>query len=168
MENIPLSKKTVVVLKKELAQKTEALNKALKRENELKVSCKHHVHNQVTCLQVSFCVIPYFIFLDIQISLAELQSLLSELEGHNEGQAANIESLTATLKTKDEIISVRIPPFIESNSCHSMKHTAALDKELFFGMHLDLASSPLAVLTFRLCLGAGSAPAPRSERGQSG
>lgn len=37
-ENIPLSKKTVVVLKKELAQKTEALNKALKRENELKVS----------------------------------------------------------------------------------------------------------------------------------
>lgn len=37
MENIPLSRKTVVVLKKELAQKTEALNKALKRENELKV-----------------------------------------------------------------------------------------------------------------------------------
>ncbi|KAM9337803.1 CDK5 regulatory subunit-associated protein 2 [Symphorus nematophorus] len=75
-ENIPLSKKTVVVLKKELAQKTEALNKALKRENELK------------------------------ISLADLQSLLSELEGRNEGQAANIESLTATLKTKDEIINV--------------------------------------------------------------
>uniref|UniRef100_A0A669BEI4 Uncharacterized protein n=1 Tax=Oreochromis niloticus TaxID=8128 RepID=A0A669BEI4_ORENI len=75
-ENNPLSKKTVVVLKKELAQKTEALNKALKRENELK------------------------------ISLAELQSALSELEGHSEGQAANIESLTATLKTKDEIISV--------------------------------------------------------------
>ncbi|XP_051268953.1 CDK5 regulatory subunit-associated protein 2 isoform X4 [Dicentrarchus labrax] len=76
VEYIPLSKKTVVVLKKELAQKTEALNKALKRENELK------------------------------ITLAELQSLLSELEGHNEGQAANIESLTATLKTKDEIINV--------------------------------------------------------------
>ncbi|KAE8285289.1 CDK5 regulatory subunit-associated protein 2 [Larimichthys crocea] len=76
VENIPLSRKTVVVLKKELAQKTEALNKALKRENELK------------------------------ISLAELQSLLSELEGRNEGQAANIESLTATLKTKDEIIAV--------------------------------------------------------------
>ncbi|XP_049459390.1 CDK5 regulatory subunit-associated protein 2 isoform X2 [Epinephelus fuscoguttatus] len=76
VENISLSKKTVVVLKKELAQKTEALNKALKRENELK------------------------------ISLAELQSLLSELEGRNEGQAANIESLTATLKTKDEIIDV--------------------------------------------------------------
>lgn len=36
--NVPKSKKTVVVLKKELAQKTEALNKALKRENELKVS----------------------------------------------------------------------------------------------------------------------------------
>lgn len=46
----------------------------------------------------------------IQISLAELQSLLSELEGRNEGQAANIESLTATLKTKDEIIDVRIHP----------------------------------------------------------
>lgn len=37
MENIPLPKKTVIILKKELAQKTEALNKALKRENELKV-----------------------------------------------------------------------------------------------------------------------------------
>uniref|UniRef100_A0A3B5KW42 CDK5 regulatory subunit associated protein 2 n=1 Tax=Xiphophorus couchianus TaxID=32473 RepID=A0A3B5KW42_9TELE len=75
-ENIPVSKKTVVVLKKELAQKTEALNKALKRENELK------------------------------ISLADLQSLLSELQGRSEGQAANIDSLTATLKTKDEIINV--------------------------------------------------------------
>ncbi|XP_067341071.1 CDK5 regulatory subunit-associated protein 2 isoform X6 [Channa argus] len=76
VENVPLNKKTVIILKKELAQKTEALNKALKRENELK------------------------------ISLAELQSLLSELEGRIEGQAANIESLNATLKTKDEIISV--------------------------------------------------------------
>ncbi|KAM4532788.1 uncharacterized protein V3H82_026516 [Fundulus diaphanus] len=73
-ENIRLP--TVVVLKKELAQKTEALNKALKRENELKMS------------------------------LADLQSLLSELEGRNEVQAANIASLTATLKTKDEIIHV--------------------------------------------------------------
>ncbi|KAM7392630.1 hypothetical protein PAMA_007649 [Pampus argenteus] len=76
VENNPHSKKAVILLKKELAQKTEALNKALKRENELK------------------------------ISLAELQSLLSELEGRNEGHAANIESLTATLKTKDEIINV--------------------------------------------------------------
>ncbi|XP_047228374.1 CDK5 regulatory subunit-associated protein 2 isoform X4 [Girardinichthys multiradiatus] len=75
-ENIAFSKKTIVVLKKELAQKTEALNKALKRENELK------------------------------ISLADLQSLLSELEGRSDGQAANIDSLTATLKTKDEIINV--------------------------------------------------------------
>ncbi|XP_063746348.1 CDK5 regulatory subunit-associated protein 2 isoform X3 [Eleginops maclovinus] len=74
MENILLSKNTVVVLKKELAQKTEALNKALKRENKLK------------------------------ISLAELESSLSELEGRYEGQAANVESLTSTLKTKDEII----------------------------------------------------------------
>ena len=43
----------------------------------------------------------------IQISVAELQSVLSELEGRIEGQAANIESLTATLETKDEIINVR-------------------------------------------------------------
>ncbi|XP_034458289.1 CDK5 regulatory subunit-associated protein 2 isoform X14 [Hippoglossus hippoglossus] len=76
VENVPLSKKTVVILKTELAQRTEALNKALKRENELK------------------------------ISLAELQSLLSELEGRSEGQTANIDSLTSTLKTKDEIINV--------------------------------------------------------------
>ncbi|XP_061148889.1 CDK5 regulatory subunit-associated protein 2 isoform X2 [Syngnathus typhle] len=75
-ENIPVSKKTVVVLKKELAQKTEALNKALKRENQLKMS------------------------------LAELRASLSELEGRAEGQVANIESLTATLETKDEIIHV--------------------------------------------------------------
>lgn len=54
------------------------------------------------------CIIAYVIFF-IQISLAELQSLLSELEGRIEGQAANIESLTATLKTKDEIISVSFP-----------------------------------------------------------
>lgn len=38
MENIPVPKKTVIILKKEVGQKTEALNKALKRENELKVS----------------------------------------------------------------------------------------------------------------------------------
>lgn len=45
-ENTPLSKKAVVVLKKELVQKTEALNKALKRENELKVSRLHLIHHQ--------------------------------------------------------------------------------------------------------------------------
>uniref|UniRef100_A0A3B5AM59 CDK5 regulatory subunit associated protein 2 n=1 Tax=Stegastes partitus TaxID=144197 RepID=A0A3B5AM59_9TELE len=90
-ENNPLSKKTVVVLKKELAQKTEALNKALKRENELK------------------------------ISLAELQSLLSELEGRNEGQAANIESLTATLKTNEEIIS-RLGQKGDSRADHTQDH----------------------------------------------
>uniref|UniRef100_A0A8C7MNH6 CDK5 regulatory subunit associated protein 2 n=1 Tax=Oncorhynchus kisutch TaxID=8019 RepID=A0A8C7MNH6_ONCKI len=75
MEKVPLIKKTVVILKKELAQKTEALNKSLKRENELKMS------------------------------LADLQSVLSELEGRIEGQAASIESLTTTLETKDEIIN---------------------------------------------------------------
>ncbi|XP_069025335.1 CDK5 regulatory subunit-associated protein 2 isoform X2 [Embiotoca jacksoni] len=94
-ENIPLSKKTVVVLKKELAQKTEALNKSLKRENELK------------------------------ISLADLQSLLSELEGRIEGQAANIESLTATLKTKEEIINVlhqRLDQRGDSRADHTQDH----------------------------------------------
>ncbi len=133
MENIPLSKKTVVVLKKELAQKTEALNKALKRENELKVSYKHFTLSIIRTLtnKCPLCNLLLY-FLDIQISLAELQSLLSELEGRYEGQAANIESLTATLKTKDEIINVRSPSFTQSNSSHSIKHTAALDKELFF------------------------------------
>ncbi|XP_029544750.2 myomegalin-like [Oncorhynchus nerka] len=38
MEKVPLTKNTLVILKKELAQKTDALNKALKRENDLKVN----------------------------------------------------------------------------------------------------------------------------------
>lgn len=38
MENLLLPKNTAVLLKKELAQRTEALNKALKRESDLKVS----------------------------------------------------------------------------------------------------------------------------------
>ncbi|KAK7131585.1 hypothetical protein R3I94_016644 [Phoxinus phoxinus] len=70
-----VSKKSVVVLKKELTEKTEALNAALKRENQLK------------------------------ISLAELQSIVSELKARLEGQTANVESLTSTLKTKEEIIT---------------------------------------------------------------
>ncbi|KAM6984635.1 CDK5 regulatory subunit-associated protein 2 [Aplochiton taeniatus] len=74
MEKAPQHKKNVLLLKKELAQRTEALNKALKRENQLK------------------------------ISLAELQAVLSELEGRVEGQAASMESLTSTLETKDQII----------------------------------------------------------------
>lgn len=47
-------------------------------------------------------------FPGIQASLVELRSSLSEMEGHNKAQAANIESLTATLNTKDEIINVII------------------------------------------------------------
>ncbi|KTG35978.1 hypothetical protein cypCar_00024135 [Cyprinus carpio] len=70
-----VNRKSAVVLKKELIQKTEALNAALKRENQLK------------------------------ISLAELQSTVSELETRLEGQTANIESLTSTLNTKEEIIT---------------------------------------------------------------
>lgn len=42
------------------------------------------------------------------MSLAELQTVLSELEARSEGQSANIDFLTATLKTKEEIINVRI------------------------------------------------------------
>lgn len=38
LEITTVSKKSMVVLKKELTQKTEALNAALKRENQLKVS----------------------------------------------------------------------------------------------------------------------------------
>uniref|UniRef100_W5L596 CDK5 regulatory subunit associated protein 2 n=1 Tax=Astyanax mexicanus TaxID=7994 RepID=W5L596_ASTMX len=69
------SKKSAVILKKELAQKTDALNSALKRENQLKMS------------------------------LADLQSVVSELESQVEGQIANVESLTSTLNTKEEIIA---------------------------------------------------------------
>lgn len=102
----------------------------------------------------------------IQISLAELQSLLSELEGRNEGQAANIESLTATLKTKDEIIDVRIHP-IQKNLVAQWEQSAAWNKQFFFSVHM-ISSSAFLVLMFCLCLWAGSPPAPRSERGQSG
>ncbi|XP_021446069.2 myomegalin [Oncorhynchus mykiss] len=38
MEKVPLTKNTLVILKKELAHKTDALKKALKRENDLKVN----------------------------------------------------------------------------------------------------------------------------------
>uniref|UniRef100_A0A4W5NIB8 CDK5 regulatory subunit associated protein 2 n=1 Tax=Hucho hucho TaxID=62062 RepID=A0A4W5NIB8_9TELE len=75
MEKVPLTKNSLVILKKELAQKTDTLNKALKRENELKMS------------------------------LADLESVLSELEGRIEVQAASIDSLTTTLGTKDKIIN---------------------------------------------------------------
>ncbi|XP_015222208.2 CDK5 regulatory subunit-associated protein 2 isoform X2 [Lepisosteus oculatus] len=71
---IPVIKKTAVALKKELAQKTETLNKALKKEN------------------------------DLRIELAELRSTLTDLENRIEAQAAHIESLTTTLEVKDEII----------------------------------------------------------------
>ncbi|XP_062868121.1 CDK5 regulatory subunit-associated protein 2 isoform X2 [Trichomycterus rosablanca] len=74
-KSLTVSKKPVVILKKELAQKTEALNSSLKRENQLK------------------------------IFLAELQSRVSELEGRLEGQTANIESLSSMISTKEEIIA---------------------------------------------------------------
>ncbi|XP_016128229.1 CDK5 regulatory subunit-associated protein 2-like isoform X6 [Sinocyclocheilus grahami] len=75
LEITTVSKTSMVVLKKELTQKTDALNAALKRENQLKMS------------------------------RAELQSVVSELEMRLEGQTTNIESLTSTLNTKEEIIT---------------------------------------------------------------
>ncbi|KAF5893823.1 myomegalin-like isoform X6, partial [Clarias magur] len=72
---LTVSKKPAIILKKELAQKTDALNSALKRENKLKMS------------------------------LAELQSTVSELKGQLEGQTANLQSLKSTISTKDEIIT---------------------------------------------------------------
>ncbi|XP_035246158.1 CDK5 regulatory subunit-associated protein 2 isoform X3 [Anguilla anguilla] len=74
VSKMAVTKKTGLMLKKELEQKTEAFNKALKKENELR------------------------------IDLADLRSLLTDLENRNEAQAANIESLTTTLETKDDII----------------------------------------------------------------
>uniref|UniRef100_A0AAV2IRB1 Centrosomin N-terminal motif 1 domain-containing protein n=1 Tax=Knipowitschia caucasica TaxID=637954 RepID=A0AAV2IRB1_KNICA len=65
--NIPSPKKHIL-LKKELLQTNEALNKALRREAELKL-------------------------------------MLNEMEVRCERFSANIESLTATLQTKDEIIN---------------------------------------------------------------
>ncbi|XP_024155482.1 CDK5 regulatory subunit-associated protein 2 isoform X3 [Oryzias melastigma] len=100
-EGVPLSKKTVA-LKKELAQKTEALNNALKRENELKMS------------------------------LAELQTVLSELEARSVGQSANIDFLTATLKTKEEIINVfhqRLGPGGDSQVAFTQEHVISSGME---------------------------------------
>lgn len=48
-----------------------------------------------------------------QISLAELQSIVSELKARLEGQTANVESLTSTLKTKEEIITVSVNTVME-------------------------------------------------------
>ncbi|XP_053096021.1 CDK5 regulatory subunit-associated protein 2 isoform X4 [Pangasianodon hypophthalmus] len=74
-KSLTVNKKPAVILKKELAQKTDALNSALKRENQLKMA------------------------------LSELRSTVSELEGRLEGQTANVESLKSTISTKDEIIT---------------------------------------------------------------
>ena len=48
------------------------------------------------------------------MSLAELKSTLAELEALVQGHQANVESLTSTLETKDQIIAVSPPPFQES------------------------------------------------------
>lgn len=69
-----------------------------------------HNHKQVFFWTLVVIFLNQVFFLGVQISLAELQSLLSEMEGHNKAQAANLESLTATLNTKDDIINVIILP----------------------------------------------------------
>lgn len=48
------------------------------------------------------------------MSLAELQSTVSELEGRLEGQTANVDSLKSTIITKDEIVTVSMLHI----SCH--------------------------------------------------
>ncbi|KAJ0012979.1 hypothetical protein NQD34_017313, partial [Periophthalmus magnuspinnatus] len=74
-DTLPLPKK-IVILKKELLQVTEALNQALKRETELKVSKFEYTKTALT----------------------------KNLEVCCESKTANIESLTATLQMKDDII----------------------------------------------------------------
>lgn len=65
------------------------------------------------------------------MSLADLQSVLSELEGRIEGQAASIDSLTTTLETKDEILNVSGWPVVSSHTAtnlhrHSYTHSNRL------------------------------------------
>uniref|UniRef100_A0A8C7YDR1 CDK5 regulatory subunit-associated protein 2/Myomegalin coiled coil domain-containing protein n=1 Tax=Oryzias sinensis TaxID=183150 RepID=A0A8C7YDR1_9TELE len=111
--------KKTVALKKELAQKTEALNNALKRENELK------------------------------ISLADLQTLLSELQARSEGQSANIDFLTATLKTKEEIINVfhqRLGPGGDSQVERSLPELPQRERTIIGGDRQQESLSGLTAL----------------------
>ncbi|XP_020374103.2 myomegalin-like isoform X4 [Rhincodon typus] len=71
---MPGHEKSSTSLRKELAEKTEELNKTLKKENEAKME------------------------------VARLQSLLDKLEKDVQTQAANVESLSKTVLVKDEII----------------------------------------------------------------
>ncbi|XP_078812333.1 CDK5 regulatory subunit-associated protein 2 isoform X3 [Oryzias latipes] len=111
--------KKTVALKKELAQKTEALNNALKRENELKMS------------------------------LADLQTLLSELQARSEGQSANIDFLTATLKTKEEIINVfhqRLGPGGDSQVERSLPELPQRERTIIGGDRQQESLSGLTAL----------------------
>ncbi|KAI5612920.1 myomegalin isoform X4 [Silurus asotus] len=99
------NKKPAVILKKELAQKTDALNSALKRENQLK------------------------------ISLAELQSSVSDLVARLEGQTVNIESLQCSISTKDEIITElqqRLAQMGERQSASTLDHLSWYGDDLSF------------------------------------
>lgn len=56
--------------------------------------------------------------------------MLAELKAHVKGHEANVESLTSTLETKDQIINVSslvLPPVPHG---HEVRHSPALDKEL--------------------------------------
>ncbi|KAI4905002.1 hypothetical protein NFI96_016457 [Prochilodus magdalenae] len=103
------SKKSGVLLKKELDQKTDALNSALKRENQLKMS------------------------------LAEVQLMVSELEGQLEAQTANIGSLTSTLNTKEEIIAELQQRLVQRGES---RPTAAQDLHLQPGDERSFPSLP--------------------------
>uniref|UniRef100_A0A8C4SQ80 Myomegalin-like n=1 Tax=Erpetoichthys calabaricus TaxID=27687 RepID=A0A8C4SQ80_ERPCA len=67
-------KSSTIILKRELAQKEEALSKALQKE------------------------------IDLQTEIADLRSLLKDLEIRYRSQTENIESLSKSLAAKDEII----------------------------------------------------------------
>ncbi|XP_051893084.1 CDK5 regulatory subunit-associated protein 2 isoform X3 [Pristis pectinata] len=71
---VPRSKKNSTNLKKELAQKSQELDEALKREN------------------------------DAKMEVIRLQALLDQLEKDAQIQAANVERLSKALQVKDEII----------------------------------------------------------------
>ena len=87
------------------------------------------------------------------MSLAELQSVVSELECQLEGQKANIESLTSTLNTKEEIIAV------------SVHARARIHNRFFYAIKelIEMAGCFIISLCF-VCVGATAAFGP--ERGE--
>lgn len=142
-ENIPLPKKTIVVLKKELAQKTEALNKALKRENELKVGPSEVFH---------------FVFTPLQC-LVSKSSCSTSLNLDFFGWAA-VTSVRAGGSQWRSGCQYWLP------DCHPEDQRWDYQcKKLFLWLFSNSVAFPW-VLMFYCCV--GSPPAARSERRQSG